>query len=176
MKPIKLESCLLSRQNLLLPVPGWVRQLGICELQCLHQPSPKPWCNTESVCIFHHSGRPYTEDLLSSVDYCTNRMCRKPMYSMQIHGLNHGFLQISLKANLLKLIFCRRGFPQVWIDFDLTISPCCFDSFSFVHLIGRTRGGGLPHVVIRDSPHEDWLLQSRALEFYVLLPSSRPWT
>lgn len=44
----------------------------------------------------------------------------------------------------------------VWIDFDLTISPCCFDSFSFVHLIGRTRDGGLPHVVIRDSPHEDY--------------------
>eukprot|EP00434_Breviolum_minutum_P011941 symbB.v1.2.010528.t1/scaffold641.1/size177546/2 len=44
----------------------------------------------------------------------------------------------------------------VWIDFDLTISPCCFDSFAFTNLIGRTKDGGLPHVVIRDSPHEDY--------------------
>ncbi|CAJ1423331.1 unnamed protein product [Effrenium voratum] len=39
----------------------------------------------------------------------------------------------------------------VWIDFDLTISPCCYDSFSMTELIQ-----GSPHIVVRDSPHEDY--------------------
>ncbi|CAE7353919.1 unnamed protein product [Symbiodinium necroappetens] len=44
----------------------------------------------------------------------------------------------------------------VWVDFDLTISPCCFDSFSFTQLIVRQSSGDLPHVVFRDSPREDY--------------------
>lgn len=49
----------------------------------------------------------------------------------------------------------------VWVDYDLTISPCCFDVFSFVELIDGIEGqdaigGGQPHVILRDSPSEDY--------------------
>lgn len=49
----------------------------------------------------------------------------------------------------------------VWMDFDLTLSPCCFDEFSFVEFItgpagSRQSGEPLPHVIIRDSPREDY--------------------
>lgn len=50
-----------------------------------------------------------------------------------------------------------------WIDYDLTISPCCFDVYSFAELISpadKDYGGQdeveLPHVILRDSPREDY--------------------
>eukprot|EP00438_Fugacium_kawagutii_P028687 Skav214065 [mRNA] locus=scaffold2017:836776:852391:+ [translate_table: standard] len=61
----------------------------------------------------------------------------------------------ALNASLTKSPWTDSRAAIVWIDYDLAISPCCFDSFSFTNLIGRRQDGGLPHVVFRDSPHED---------------------
>lgn len=49
----------------------------------------------------------------------------------------------------------------VWMDYDLTLSPCCFDEFSLVELIGKRPSGKrpsveLPHVILRESPREDY--------------------
>ena len=60
----------------------------------------------------------------------------------------------------------------VWVDFDLTISPCCFDSFSFTQLIARKSSGDLPHVVIRDSPREDYHHHCANAGFIVVRNSS----
>eukprot|EP00927_Polykrikos_kofoidii_P001335 TRINITY_DN10485_c0_g1_i1.p1 TRINITY_DN10485_c0_g1~~TRINITY_DN10485_c0_g1_i1.p1 ORF type:complete len:600 (+),score=59.74 TRINITY_DN10485_c0_g1_i1:65-1864(+) len=64
----------------------------------------------------------------------------------------------------------------VWMDFDLTLSPCCFDTFSFVELIdGRedgSRADDLPHVIIRDSPREDYHHHCANAGFFVVRNSS----
>lgn len=56
----------------------------------------------------------------------------------------------------------------VWMDFDLTLNPCCFDSFSFTSLIRPGVSGMLPHVVVRDSPKEDYSHHCANAGFFVV--------
>eukprot|EP00929_Paragymnodinium_shiwhaense_P015520 TRINITY_DN123623_c0_g1_i1.p1 TRINITY_DN123623_c0_g1~~TRINITY_DN123623_c0_g1_i1.p1 ORF type:complete len:622 (-),score=124.27 TRINITY_DN123623_c0_g1_i1:505-2370(-) len=58
-------------------------------------------------------------------------------------------------------VVMKRNTWTVWMDYDLMLSPCCFDAFSFVELIDSTWSSNVPkntvpHVIIRDSPKEDY--------------------
>lgn len=60
----------------------------------------------------------------------------------------------------------------VWMDYDFTISPCCFDEFSLRDLIKSDKGGRLPHVIIRDSPREDYSHHCANAGFFIVRNSS----
>ena len=55
------------------------------------------------------------------------------------------------KENTPEFPFPKSTYQSSWESLTLRISPCCYDSFSMTELIQ-----GSPHIVVRDSPHEDY--------------------
>mmetsp|Transcript_25903 Transcript_25903/g.72873 ORF Transcript_25903/g.72873 Transcript_25903/m.72873 type:complete len:599 (+) Transcript_25903:227-2023(+) len=56
----------------------------------------------------------------------------------------------------------------IWIDYDFTMSPCCFEEFSLRDLIQPDGDGHLPHVIVRDSPREDYHHHCANAGFFII--------